>query len=65
MSTPVATLVGTGGHLADFARCGNGLSLGQTQSDWQDLNSRPLDPLIGPPQISGVNYLSLVSMVDR
>jgi hypothetical protein len=31
----------------------------------RDLNSRPLDPQIGPPQISGVNYLSLVYMVDR
>jgi hypothetical protein len=36
-----------------------------TWSGWRDLNSRPLDPQIGPPQISGVNYLSLVSMVDR
>ena len=34
-------------------------------SGWRDLNSRPLDPQIGPPWLSSVNHLSLVSMVDR
>jgi hypothetical protein len=34
-------------------------------SGWRDLNSRPLDPQIGPPRLSSPNYLSLVSMVDR
>jgi hypothetical protein len=33
-------------------------------SGWGDLNSRPLDPKIGPPQLSSVNHLSLVSMLD-
>jgi hypothetical protein len=36
-----------------------------TQSGWRDLNSRPLDPQIGPPRLSSVNHLSLVSKVDR
>ena len=34
-------------------------------SGWRDLNSRPRDPQIGPPRLSSVNELSLVSMVDR
>jgi hypothetical protein len=34
-------------------------------SGWRDLNSRPLDPQIGPPRLSSVNHLSLVSMIDR
>ena len=34
-------------------------------SGWRDLNSQPLDPQIGPPRLSNVNPLSLVSMVDR
>jgi hypothetical protein len=34
-------------------------------SGWRDLNSRPLDPQIGPPRLSSANDLSLVSMVDR
>ena len=32
-------------------------------SGWRDLNSRPLDPQIGPPRLSSVNQLPLVSMV--
>jgi hypothetical protein len=43
----------------------NMLSLGRLLSGWRDLNSRPLDPQIGPPRLSSVNHLSLVSMVDR
>jgi hypothetical protein len=34
-------------------------------SGWRDLNLRPLDLQIGPPRLSSVNHLSLVSMVDR
>jgi hypothetical protein len=34
-------------------------------SGWRDLNSRPLDPQIGPPPLTSVNHLSQVSMVDR
>ena len=34
-------------------------------SGWRDLNSRPLDPQIGPLWVSSVNHLSLVSIVDR
>jgi hypothetical protein len=34
-------------------------------SGWRDLNSRPLDPQIGPRLLSCVNNLSLVSIVDR
>jgi hypothetical protein len=34
-------------------------------SGWPDLNRRPLDPQIGPPQLSSVNHISLVSIVDR
>ena len=34
-------------------------------SGWRDLNSRPLDPHIGLPRVSSVNYFSLASMVDR
>ena len=41
------------------------LSLGLSWSGWRDLNPRPLDPQIGPPRLSSVNELSLVSMVDR
>jgi hypothetical protein len=47
------------------ADSGNGMSLGPSLSGWRDLNSRPLDPQIGPPQLSSVNHLSLVSIVDR
>jgi len=36
-----------------------------TWSGWRDLNSRPLDPQIGPMRLSSVNHLSLVSMFDR
>jgi hypothetical protein len=43
----------------------NGPSLGTSRSGWRDLNSRPLDPQIGPLRLSSVNHLSLVSMVDR
>jgi hypothetical protein len=46
-------------------RLANPLLLGQTLSGWRDLNSRPLDPQIGPPRLSSVNELSLVSMLDR
>ena len=42
----------------------NGPSLGTSRSGWRDLNSRPLDPQIGPLRLSSVNHLSLVSMVD-
>ena len=37
----------------------------ETRSGWQDLNSRPFDPQIGPLRVSSVNHYSLVSMVDR
>ena len=42
-----------------------GLTRQFTQSGWRDLNSRPLDPQIGPPRLSSVNHCLLVSMVDR
>ena len=35
------------------------------RSGWRDLNSRPLDPQIGPIRLSSVNNCSLVTMVDR
>jgi hypothetical protein len=44
---------------------GNVLSLGALLSGWRDLNSRPLDPQIGPRLLSCVNHISPVSIVDR
>jgi hypothetical protein len=38
---------------------------GERWSGWRDLNSRPLDPQIGPPRLSSLNHLSLVSIVDH
>jgi hypothetical protein len=38
---------------------------GSVWSGWRDLNSRPLDPQIGPLRLSSVNHLSLVSKIDR
>jgi hypothetical protein len=43
----------------------NGMSLGEILSGWRDLNSRPLDPQIGPLRMSSVNHCSLMTMVDR
>ena len=61
MATPVATLR----PLAEVRRVGNRLSPAVLLSGWRDLNSRPLDPQIGPPRLSSVNHCSLVSIVDR
>jgi hypothetical protein len=36
-----------------------------TQSGWRDLNSRPLDPQIGPLRSLSVNDLSVISVVER
>jgi hypothetical protein len=33
----------------------NDMSLGEILAGWRDLNSRPLDPQIGPPRLSSVN----------
>jgi hypothetical protein len=46
-------------------RPANLLPLGVSLSGWRDLNSRPLDPQIGPPRLSSVNHISLVSMFDH
>jgi hypothetical protein len=62
---PVATSRATVSENSDLTQMGKLPSLGQTVSGWRDLNSRPLDPQIGPPRLSSVNHLSLVSMVDR
>jgi hypothetical protein len=44
---------------------GHGSDEDEYLSGWRDLNSRPLDPQIGPPRLSSVNYCSLASVVDR
>jgi hypothetical protein len=65
MVSSVTAVVTAVQRLRNFPQSENLPSLGALLAGWRDLNSRPLDPQIGPPQISGVNYLSLVSMVDR
>jgi hypothetical protein len=47
MATPVATL----SPIGDSYKLSIRSSLGQTLSGWRDLNSRPLDPQIGPPAV--------------
>jgi hypothetical protein len=61
----MATCMATAPEISNAAQMWNLPSLGEIWSGWRDLNSRPLDPQIGPPQLSSVNHLSLVSMVDR
>jgi hypothetical protein len=61
----VATSTATAGEYSPGELMHNLPSLGQTRSGWRDLNSRPLDPQIGPGLLSSVNHCSLASMVDR
>jgi hypothetical protein len=44
VTAPVATPVATVDFLGHSANLPNWPPLGQTQSGWRDLNSRPLDP---------------------
>ena len=46
VATPVATFDG----FDQLAQRANLLSLGETVSDWRDLNSRPLDPQTREPR---------------
>jgi hypothetical protein len=65
VTAPVATLVATFRPPGQVGWERNMLSLAALRSGWRDLNSRPLDPQIGPRRLSSVNHLSLVSIVDR
>jgi hypothetical protein len=60
VSPPVATFRLS----SDLRQVRNALLLGVLLSGWRDLNSRPLDPQIGPCRSLSANDLSLGSIVD-